>query len=130
VKNDLKIGIIIGMVLVIGIVLIISLWPGQSVDQRHRDMFREEEVELPITTQEDPTKNQPPDLSGGSNAQLSITPSPRIHTVTSGETLSSIAMKYYGTTRHTQKILDANRNKITDKNQIRPSMRLIIPYAD
>ena len=123
-KNDLKIGIIIGMVLVIGIVLIISLWPGQSVDQRHRDMFREEEVELPITTE------QPPDLSGGSTAQLSKTSSPRIHTVTTGETLSSIAMKYYGTTRHTRKILDANKSRITDKNQIRPSMRLIIPYID
>ncbi|MBW8034448.1 MAG: LysM peptidoglycan-binding domain-containing protein [Planctomycetes bacterium] len=124
------------MVLVIGIVLIISLWPGQSVDQRYRDMFQEEELNLPLTTEEDnpppsPTKNQPPNLSPGSTIKTPTQPTyPRIHTVTSGETLSSIAMKYYGTTRHTQIILDANKSRIKNKNQIHPSMRLIIPHID
>ena len=135
-KNDLKIGIIIGMVLVISIVLIISLWPGQSVDQRHRDMFREEEVDLPVNTEQQKTPPQqdkpatPEPTKKTTRTKINKTPTTtpqRIHTVTSGETLSSIAMKYYGTTRHTQIISEANRNKITDKNQIRPGMRLIIP---
>lgn len=126
-KNDLKTGIIIGTVLVIGIVLIISLWPGQSVDQRHRDLFQEEEMDLPITTQED---NLPTSTKKTTPIETTQPANPRIHTVTTGETLSAIAMKYYGTTGHAQIILEANKSRITDKNQIRPGMRLIIPRID
>ncbi len=133
-KNDVKIGILIGTVLVIGIVLIISLWPGQSVDQRHHDMFQEQEVDMPISIdkeQSPPKKTPPPNKTSAKNIETPppATP-PRIHTVTAGETLSSIAMKYYGTTSRTKIISDANRHVINDKNQIRPTMRLIIPYTE
>ena len=137
-KNDLKIGTLIGMVLAVGIVLMISLWPGQSVDQRHRDTFAEDEVDLPITTkdQQTPTKHRPPDLPENpiptqtEKTPINKTPPQRIHTVKKGETLSSISLQYYGTTRHTKRILEANKNRLANKNQIRHGMWLIIPKTE
>lgn len=135
---------LIGMVLVISIVLMISLWPGQSVDQRHRNMFKEDVVDLPITTPDTKRRRQQEQTESGLPKQpqkprakkppQAIAPQPkkptRIHTVTKGETLSSISQHYYGTAKHANKISDANQKTIKDKDKIRPSMKLIIPYID
>ena len=49
------------------------------------------------------------------------------HTVTQGETLSSISLYYYGDTAHWNDILNANRNILTNPNNLRPGMQLVIP---
>jgi nucleoid-associated protein YgaU len=51
----------------------------------------------------------------------------RLHTVSNGETLSSIALEYYGSTGYIQKIIDANRNLLSNPDRIRVGMRLVIP---
>ncbi|MDH4241605.1 MAG: LysM peptidoglycan-binding domain-containing protein, partial [Phycisphaerae bacterium] len=51
---------------------------------------------------------------------------PRYHTVRKGETLSSISKKYYGSENKWQRILDCNRELITDDG-IRVGQRLVIP---
>jgi nucleoid-associated protein YgaU len=50
----------------------------------------------------------------------------RVHVVQPKETLSSIALKYYGR-RNWRKIYEANKDQISDPNVIHPGMKLIIP---
>lgn len=52
---------------------------------------------------------------------------PKIHVVQKGQSLSQISQQYYGTSTKWQKILDANRLRLKNKDQIRPDMRLVIP---
>jgi nucleoid-associated protein YgaU len=51
----------------------------------------------------------------------------RFHIVQKNETLSAISKEYYGTAHQWQKILEANRDTITDANKISPGTKLIIP---
>ncbi len=52
----------------------------------------------------------------------------RFHIVRSGETLSAISYKYYGSANKWKKIFNANRETINNPNIIKPGMRLNIPY--
>lgn len=56
--------------------------------------------------------------------------SPRVHIVKAGQTLMSISMQYYGTTDGWKRILDANADIISNANQIREGMRLLIPPSN
>jgi len=49
------------------------------------------------------------------------------HEVSSGETLSKIAQKYYGDASLYPKIFEANRDSIKDPNMIRVGQKLRIP---
>jgi LysM repeat protein len=51
----------------------------------------------------------------------------RSYTVQKGDTLSAISAKMYNTSKNVDRILDANRTIIKDKNLIRPGMKLVIP---
>jgi len=70
-------------------------------------------------------KNKPPD-STIYEQEEKIKPQ-KFHIVREGETLSGISSLYYGSGGKWQKILDYNRNTITDANKIKPGMKLIIP---
>lgn len=49
------------------------------------------------------------------------------HTVRSGETLGTIAKRYYGSTAKWEVILRANRDQLDDPRQLQPGMTLTIP---
>jgi nucleoid-associated protein YgaU len=52
----------------------------------------------------------------------------RFHIVQRGDMLSTISQKYYGTVKKVDKIVEANRNILKDKNTIlKPGMKLVIP---
>jgi nucleoid-associated protein YgaU len=51
------------------------------------------------------------------------------HDVASGDTLSSIAKKYYGDANKYQKIFEANKPMLSDPNKIYPGQKLRIPPA-
>lgn len=51
----------------------------------------------------------------------------RFHIVRKNETLSAISKQYYSTAHQWHKILEANRDTITDANKISPGTKLIIP---
>lgn len=53
--------------------------------------------------------------------------SARTYTVRPGDSLSKISQQYYGSANQYMKILDANRDKLTDPDKIRPGLELIIP---
>lgn len=58
-----------------------------------------------------------------------LPPGSKHHTVTSGETLGSIALKYYRSKTMSNHIKDANFNQLGGKDIIRPGQVLIIPEA-
>ena len=51
----------------------------------------------------------------------------REYTVVSGDTLTRISKKMYGTTQHWRKIQDANPGKVGSRGQIRVGVTLTIP---
>ena len=51
----------------------------------------------------------------------------QLHEVADGETLSGIALRYYGRARLWPHILNANREIVSDPAMIRPGWRLVIP---
>jgi nucleoid-associated protein YgaU len=53
--------------------------------------------------------------------------SERTYTVQPGDTLSAIAQKFYGSANAYNKIFQANRDKLTDADHIRPGQELVIP---
>ena len=51
----------------------------------------------------------------------------KFHIVLKNETLTSISQKYYGSAGKWKKIYDYNQNKIKDPNKLIPGTKLIIP---
>jgi LysM repeat protein len=54
-------------------------------------------------------------------------PAPRTHTIASGDTLSSISRRYYGTANRWQEILAANRDVLRDERSLVTGRTLRIP---
>lgn len=73
----------------------------------------------PLTGGAKPAPKPPPKSTGAQKA------APRVHVVARGDTLSAIALKFYGNARLYPKIADAN--KIRNANLIRPGQKLTIP---
>ncbi len=63
----------------------------------------------------------------GEPVQKAIPPGSRTHTVQPGETLSTIALKYYKSKVRWKDIQDANFNSLEGTVKIKPGMTLIIP---
>lgn len=68
--------------------------------------------------------------SSGSSSSGSGTSSnsTRYYTVVSGDSLTKISKKYYGTGNDWKKIADANKSLIKNPNIIYPGWKLVIPY--
>jgi|RhiMetdeSRZDD1v2_1073273.scaffolds.fasta_scaffold5251549_1 nucleoid-associated protein YgaU len=56
-------------------------------------------------------------------------PQEQWYTVTTGDSLSKIAKRFYGDANRWQKIFDANRDQIKDPDLIQPGQKLKIPAA-
>jgi nucleoid-associated protein YgaU len=84
---------------------------------------------------------QPADASAASQPSRTTTPDPklndeaadlaripgRIHFVQQGDTLYSLAERYYGHSKHWRKIATANRTRLNNPNDLPVGMKLIIP---
>jgi len=78
------------------------------------------------TTSALPTIPRPALDTPGPQPSVSAGPSV-VHVVGPGESLGSIAMRYYGDSSRWQRIYDANRAAIPDPNALRIGTRLTIP---
>ncbi len=155
-RKDLKTGIAIGVALAAGAIVIMSVWPGASIEsrlRRSRTAAGDEPAAKTVPSSEDEVESVPVEPVGGQEGVVPVeqldevatveveeifTPQPeppkaqdqqqvRIHVVAGGETLSSISMMYYGSGRQWRKIIEANPKVITDENRLVPGMRLVIP---
>jgi len=149
-QKDLKIGLVLGLALVIAAVLWLATRPSLSPKARmprlDSDAPQQENSASPnnLSTDKSSTDfNQPskphtrPTSDGIDNQtqlpdstryeQAQKIKSQRFHIVRKGQTLSEISYKYYGSAGKWQKILDANRNTIQDPKKLIPGTKLIIP---
>jgi nucleoid-associated protein YgaU len=62
-----------------------------------------------------------------SDASLATVDGKKIYTVQSGDTLSGISSKVYNTSRHYQKIYEANKDVIEDPNTLQVGAKLVMP---
>ena len=88
--------------------------------QTHQQVLDTDPVDLRTSISPDTTL-------AGHETTTKKTMTPRFHIVRTGETLSSISYRYYGSASKWQKIRDANQKTIKDANRLRPGTKLIIP---
>ena len=82
-------------------------------------------ISLPPTALNTPSR---PSASKPTAAEpVAAPPAPRVHTVASGDTLSTIAKRYYGSTSRWTEILEANKPALKDPASLRVGMKLKIP---
>jgi len=143
-QKDLKIGMILGLVLVTVTMLwffassnlntkakILNLRSNREtaprpetfgpVQSSEADTTREEANPLPAID------NQSQEPEWKKYRQEEKIKTQRFHIISEGETLSEISRKYYDSARKWQKILDANRDVIEDENKLKPGTKIIIP---
>ena len=109
--------------------------PAKETTQQHKSQAPVVPKPATTTTQNYPTTQaslQPPTQAVSDNQaqrNLNVKAPLRKHTVTQGETLSSISLIYYGDTKHWKDILNANSNLLSNPNNLRAGMQLVIPQT-
>jgi len=143
-QKDLKIGMILGLVLVT--VTMLWFFAGSNLNPKARILNLRSNRETPPAPETfGPAKSIEVETVVEENDQLTATDSQsqepewkkyrqeekikteRFHIISEGETLSEISRKYYDSARKWQKILDANRGVIEDVNKLKPGTKIIIP---
>jgi nucleoid-associated protein YgaU len=67
------------------------------------------------------------DLTLNLNVDPSLAPKQQVYTVAAGDSLSAIAKRFYGNANEYMKIFNANRDKLSDPNTVKPGQQLVIP---
>ena len=129
--KDFKIGMFVGLVVVIGAALWLSIHPSLSTRARMlgSEMSRaeQEQNEQPgFEPNWADSRSTEIDIES-ERKKAEIVDTPRYHIVRDDETLSGISYQYYGSENKWQKILDANRDLIKDVKKLKPGTRLLIP---
>ena len=100
------------------------------VDSGYSDLI----CDLTVSTQsQSQPQSQPQSAAGqtphamGAGASVSGGQNQRQYTVQAGDSLSKISKQFYGNANQYMKIFEANRNILSDPNQIQPGQQLVIP---
>ncbi len=139
--KDVKIGMVLGLVLVVAIIVWLSTRSSLSVKSR---LLESRSIPVQQAPQEGTSDiNFPSSISVAATSEVAAeqnnvsgfvvydqnTPikTQKFHIVAKGETLGSISSKYYGSSGKWRKIYENNRNVLKDPNILRPGTKLIIP---
>ena len=148
-QKDLKIGMILGLVLVTVAMLWLFVGPGISPRAKVPNLRSNHQTTPPPET---PASAKDSDTDTEKNNQLSATDNQsqvlettngepewkqywqtekikpqKFHIIQEGETLSEISREYYDSATKWQKILEANRDVIEDVGKLKPGTKIIIP---
>jgi nucleoid-associated protein YgaU len=126
-QKDFKIGLLVGLVLVICAALFISMHPGLSTRARIQNRERAEAERKRIESPRFEPNNLAEIEIEIEREKPEVEDTPRYHIVRNNETLSGISYQYYGTENQWQKIFNANRRIIKEPTDLRAGMRLLIP---
>ena len=141
-QKDLKIGMILGLILVTGAMLWLFAGPGirpkaraLSLGSNRETIPSPEQIDSPDSPETDAEENN--QLSASDNTSQEPEwkkhwkpekiKTQKFHIISEGETLSEISRQYYNSARKWQKILDANKNIIKDVSKLKPGTKIIIP---
>jgi len=130
--KDFKIGMFLGLVLVIGALLWLSTRPSLSARAGitvpgNSEAEQEEVIEQPVFDLSRPDSRPAETDTESETKETKVVEGPRYHIVLDGETLSGISYQYYGSVNKWQKILDANKDVIKDVKNLKPGTTLLIP---
>jgi nucleoid-associated protein YgaU len=67
------------------------------------------------------------DLSLNLSVDPTLAPKQQTYTVAAGDSLSKIAKHFYGNANEYMKIFDANKDKLSNPDAIKPGQELVIP---
>ncbi len=135
--KDLKIGLLLGVVLVTAIMLWLATSPSlitktggsgsrSNVPSQEDHALSNNFSTNGLTAQNtEGTQSKPPNSRIYREAEKIKTQ--KFHIVREGDTLSEISRKYYGSVNKWRMILNANQSVIEDVNRLRPGTKLIIP---
>ena len=141
-RKDLKTGMIAGTALVVSALLLISVFSSSIEEERQQksDSEHDGNASIQLTNLQSTTstpaqsqvetqtrKKSSDNIVPDRTSPIPAEPQEHIHTVSEGETLTSISIEYYGSTGMWKKILNANDKIIKDADKLRPGMRLVIP---
>ena len=142
-QKDLKIGLALGLALVVSALLWLATRPSLSPKAR-MSRFPDAapaQQSFGLSNETDTAEDQSPVIStqpelpdssqGAADTakyeQIEKIKTQKFHIVLKGQTLTQISQKYYGSAGNWKKILNANRDKIKDPNKLIPGTKLIIP---
>jgi LysM repeat protein len=137
IPKDLKIGFLLGIVLVTVIMLWLATGPSLIPTSGGSDSRSNPPLQGGHALSNNPlikgsdvqnregNQSKPPNSRIYREAEKIKTQ--KFHIVREGETLSEISLKYYGSMNKWQMILNANQSVIEDVNRLRPGTKLIIP---
>ena len=142
--KDVKIGMVLGLVLVAAVAVWLSTRSSLSVRSRLLSSRSAPAQQVPQTAEDAPSDiNFPDSISIATTSEVipeqnevsdvvvyDQTPtikSQKFHIVAKGETLGSISSKYYGSSGKWRKIYDNNRDIIKDPNVLKPGTKLMLP---
>jgi nucleoid-associated protein YgaU len=117
-RKDLKIGMIIGVVLLIAATLMISFLSQGSLRSRLKDKFKKDTTP-PYVVDDNIDKTPPKEIPPADDGT-------KTHIVIKGQTINEIADKYYGNPMMINKIVDENP-KIPNSYELKAGMKLKIP---
>jgi nucleoid-associated protein YgaU len=112
--------------------LMTALNKGSFVSQQEAARLKNENLSLrkrvvELVARRDAVMASSPLPKAADAKQKPIPPGARTHTVVDGETLASIATKYYKNAGRWKDIQDANFNRLEGTVKIKPGQKLIIP---
>jgi len=127
--KDLKIGMLLGLVLVMAVMLWLSIGPGLSPKARIQHLRNIGTVQENSGSPNNHPTNSSAAIQPDSTIyeQTEKIKTQKFHIIRQGETLSDISHKYYGSANKWQMILDANRDEIEDVSKLQPGTKIIIP---
>jgi nucleoid-associated protein YgaU len=125
-RKDVKTGLLIGT----GLCLAAAVWFSVRqpvVNQPRIEELLSQQKEL-LAIQEEPKVQINLTDTPAAQTNIESAPSVRMHIVATGETLSDIAKKYYGTVGSWNKIYQANKDQMPKgPNALKTGMKLVIP---
>jgi len=96
-----------------------EIWNAiKAIDPQYSDLTADITINSSLPQPQSQSRTQAAAAGGSSE---------RTYTVQPGDTLSAIAQKFYGSASAYNKIFQANRDKLTDADHIRPGQELVIP---
>jgi nucleoid-associated protein YgaU len=123
--NDAKLGLVVGVGLVIAIAVVFFRRDSPAADPVHANL---KQTPAPALFPGPAARSRP--VAARSGIRTASTPTPgdaRCHTVRAGETLYSLARHYYGSQDKADFLFEANRNKLTSPESLEPGTELVIP---